>query len=400
MAKRRSDGEGAVFRYKNGWGGQLDVQEWNQPRRRKTVYGATETEVLSKIDSLRRQTQAGIAVPAGRPLTTGSYLEQWLIETLPGDVAAGRLKPSTLASYTDQTRRHIQPTLGSIPLVDLSPRHIRSWLTSKLGETSARGKPLAPRSVAYLHAILRNALAQAVRDELLPRNPAVLVRAPAQRPPTVVPLSVDEAQQLLAVTDRDRLSALWRVLLTLGLRRGEALALHWDDIDIDNQTITIRGSLQRLTSYDNLGKISTRLVETTPKTAGSAAQLPMPTQLTAALHAHRQTQLGNRLAASEWPRDDLVFTTQIGKPLEPRNVTRRFQQLSETANLRPLRLHDLRHSAASFLLLQGVDLKTVQTMLRHSRMATTADLYLHVHPQLQRDAGDRLEQLLTRTAAP
>ena len=398
MAKRRSDGEGSVFRYRDRWGGQLDVQEWNQPRRRKTVYGATETEVLTKLDDLRRQTHDGIPVPAGRPSTTGDYLLQWLTETLPADVTAGRLKASTLASYTDQTRRHILPVLGRIPLGDLSPRHIRSWLSAKLGETSARGRPLSARSVGYLHAILRNALAQAVRDELLTRNPATLVRPPAQRQFAVAPLTVGEARQLLASTSRDRLAALWLLLLTLGLRRGEALALHWDDLDLERNTVTISRSLQRVVIYDEIGDSRTRLLETTPKTARSTAILPLPSGLSAALRDHRQHQLRERLAASDWQHPELVFSTAGGNWLEPRNVTRRFQQLCQHAGIRQLRLHDLRHSAASFLLLQGVDPKTVQTMLRHSRFSTTADLYLHVHPELQRDAGARLEKLLSPTA--
>ncbi len=398
MGRRRADGEGSVFRYKNRWAGQIDVQEWNQPRRRKTVYGDSQADVLAKLDELRRQTQLGLPIPAGRPLTVGVYLEQWLTETLPAEVLSGRLKASTLASYTDITRRHIEPTLGAIPLTELSPRQIRSWLASKLTETSARRKPLSRRTVSYMHAVLRNALGQAVRDELLARNPAALVRPPAQTATGIVPLSVDEARQLLTVTDADRLSALWLVLLTLGLRRGEALALHWNDIDLDERTITIRRSLQRLVRYDADGNTSTELIETAPKTSASAAVLPLPGQLTAALREHRQHQLRERLAAESWSRPDLVFTTEIGTSLEPRNVSRRFQQLCSTAEIRQVRLHDLRHSAASFLLLQGIDLKTVQTMLRHTRMATTADLYLHVHPELQRDAGERLEQLLRPVA--
>ena len=137
--------KGQSSRYKNRWAAQIEVQEWNQPRRRKTVYGATQAEVLTKLDELRDKIQHGIAIPAGRAQTTGAYLELWLTETLPADVLAGRLKASTLASYTDQTRRHILPALGHIPLDQLSPRQIRSWLTGKLAETSYRGTPLSAR---------------------------------------------------------------------------------------------------------------------------------------------------------------------------------------------------------------------------------------------------------------
>ena len=379
----------AKSRSKNGTS-PGDAKPFTAPPKPKSSRNSTSSATPSRL---------GIAIPVGRPQTTGAYLELWLTETLPADVLAGRLKPSTLASYTDQTRRHILPTLGAIPLGELSPRHIRAWLTGKLTEPAARGRPLSARTVAYLHGILRNALAQAVRDELLPRNPVTLVRPPRHRSPTIVPLSVDEAQRLLTVTSQDRLAALWLVLLTLGLRRGEALALRWNDIDLDNQTVTISRSLQRLINYDDTGKTSTKLVEAAPKTNGSSATLPLPGRLTDVLREHRANHRRERLAARQWARPDLVFTTVIGSPLEPRNTSRTFDLLCRQAGLRKLRLHDLRHSSASFLLLQGVDLKTVQTMLRHTRLATTADLYLHVHPQMQREAGNRLENLLHARAA-
>jgi len=395
MARRRPAGEGSVFRHNGAWAGQLDIHEWNQPRRRKTVYGPTQAHVLNKLDDLRQQVQLGAAVPTGRAVTVGFYLEEWLTVTLPGEVLAGRLKRNTLASYTDQTRRHILPTLGNTALVELSPRQLRAWLSAKLTETSARGRPLSARTVAYLHGILRAALAQAVRDELLTRNPATLVRPPRHRSPTVVPLTVDEAHRLLAAASNHRLAALWLLLLTLGVRRGEALALHWNDLDLDAGTVTISRSLQRLpASNPSPDQQATELVEVAPKTDASVAVLPLPGQLVGALREHRRQQLRERLAAGCWDRIDVVFTTEIGTYLEPRNVTRSFGQLCQAASLRPLRLHDLRHSAASFLLLQGVDLKTVQTMLRHTRLATTADLYLHVHPELQRGAVESMERLL------
>lgn len=395
MTKRRAAGQGSVFRHNSGWAAQLEVREWNQPRRRKTVYGPTQGDVLVKLDALRRQVQLGGPVPSGKTLTVGAYLEEWLTVTLPGEVLAGRLKRSTLSSYTDQTRRHILPALGNTSLVELSPRQLRAWLAAKLTETSARGRPLSARTVGYLHGILRAALAQAVRDELLVRNPATLVRPPRHRSPTIVPLTVEEAGRLLAVTSNDRLAALWLLLLTLGLRRGEALALHWDDLDLDGSTVAISRSLQRLaTNTLSPDRRSTELVEVAPKTDASIAVLPLPAQLIAILREHRQQQLRERLAAGGWARPDVVFTTELGTYLEPRNVSRAFTQLCQAAGVRPLRLHDLRHSAASFLLLQGVDLKTVQTMLRHTRLATTADLYLHVHPELQRGAVDSMERLL------
>ena len=238
-----------------------------------------------------------------------------------------------------------------------------------------------------------------MRDELISRNAAKLVRPPTARPPAIKPLTADEARQLLATTSQDRLAALWLTLLTLGLRRGEALALQWDDIDLETQTVIVRRTLQRLHHYDEHGSATNALAVTSPKTNASNAMLPLPHGLTAALREHRQTQLRERLAADDWPRPEMVFTTPIGTWLDPDNISHRFQKLCSEAGIRRMRLHDLRHSSASLLLLQGVDPKTVQTLLRHTRFSTTADLYLHVQPELQRDAGERLERLFATGAS-
>ena len=109
MGQRRGAGEGSIFCYRDGWGAQIDIQQWNQPRRRKTVYGPTRADVVAKLDALRQQQDLGLPIAYGRPVTTGEYLQQWITEILPAEVTSGRLKPSTLASYTDHVRRHIQP---------------------------------------------------------------------------------------------------------------------------------------------------------------------------------------------------------------------------------------------------------------------------------------------------
>ena len=429
MAGRRENGQGSVFRHRDGWAAQLTITTYGQPRRRKTVYGTTQREVLTKLDTLRRSLETGIPISSGRTLTVGAYLEQWISETLPSQVAGGRLRTSTLHSYAAQIRLHITPTLGRIPLDQLGPREIRLWLAAKQQQTSRRGRPLSPRTCAYLHGILRAALADACRDELLARNAATLVRPPRPRTPAVTPLSIGEARTILTATAGDPLYALWVLLLGVGLRRGEALALHWDDLHLDptlispedaprrsgvNQldnaaaasvgampTVRISRSLQRLAGPLDpaTGRQRTQLAEVDPKTVASTATLPLPEPVAAALRAHRREQLRARLAAPGWHNPDLVFATPLGTHLEPRNVSRQWVELCERLGMRHIRLHDLRHSAASFLLLQGVDLKLVQTTLRHSRLATTADLYTHVHPELQDHAAQRMAQLLAPLTA-
>ncbi len=156
------------------------------------------------------------------------------------------MSATTLDSYRTQVRLHITPALGAVELRKLTPTQVRAWLIHKLREPSARGTPLSARTVSYLHAILRTAPAQAERDELVQRNVAALVEPPVVRRAPVVPLSLAEARRVLEAALGSRLAVLWLVLLSIVLRRGEALALRWEDVDLESGTVTIRRSLQRV----------------------------------------------------------------------------------------------------------------------------------------------------------
>jgi integrase len=321
--------------------------------------------------------------------------------TLAARVASGRLKVSTADSYADIVTRHITPGLGRHQLDKLTPAHVREWLTAKQSETSARKRPLSSRTVAYCHAVLRKALADAVRDELVGRNVALLVEPPVVRRDAVEPLTPAEATALVAAAARDRLGTLWLVMLGLGLRRGEALALRWNDVDLDAGVLRIRSSLQRLRgdADPSTGRRRGRLVEVDPKTAASAAPVAIPTPVVDALRAHRRTQAAERMAARAWVDPGLVFTTSVGTPLEPRNVNRAWAALCDRAGVRRLRVHDLRHATATFMLAAGVDLKVIQATLRHSRLSTTADVYAHVLVDVQRAAADRMGDVLGKLGA-
>ena len=292
--------------------------------------------------------------------------------------------------------RHITPYIGKHRLEELRPPHLRAWLCELRQVVSVRGRPLSARTIQLAHATLRRALNDAVRDELIGRNPALLVRPGRVPRRNVDPLTRDEAKALLTAATDDRLFALWLVLMSLGLRRGEALGLHWADVDLDAGTLTVARSLQRIrtteTSAD--GSRRTELVETLPKSEGSIRALALPASLQAALRAHRARQHRERLAAAAWLDPELVFCTTLGTPIEPRNVYRAWHVVCDRAGVRRCRPHDLRHSAASFLLLQGADMRTIMEQLGHTRMATTTDLYAHVLDEVKRDAAERMDGLL------
>jgi integrase len=211
-------------------------------------------------------------------------------------------------------------------------------------------------------AVLRTALSQAVRWEYVSRNVAKLVTVPRRVQVEVMPLSPDEARTLLEAVKGHRLEALISVAVAVGLRQGEALGLKWPDVDLTNGTLRIRQTLQRIKSRG--------LVLDDVKSARSRRTIALPEVTLQALRAHRRRQLEERLKAGEyWQDDGFVFASVIGTPIDPRNVVRQFHAMLTTAKLSRTKFHNLRHTSASLLLAQGVDVRTIMASLAIRRSA-------------------------------
>jgi integrase len=394
---KRGHGEGTVYRAHGRWAGAITVDFGpDGTQRRRYVYGATRREVLGRLDELRRQRDAGHLVATARGMTVAEYFTEWATGTIAHQVALGELRESTADSYLDLADRMIVPYLGRHRLDELKPVHLREWLATLRRTTSARGRPFSARTVQMAHAILRRALNDAVRDELVVRNVALLVKGGRATSPPVEPLNPTELQALLAEAAGDRLYALWLLLIALGLRRGEALGLHWDDIDFGARTLNVRRSLQRRRTSEVTpsGRRRGHLVEVETKTAASVRKIALPDVVVEALVGHRAAQEAEAAAALIWVDPDLVFTSHVGTWLDPRNVYGFWHALCDRAGVRRCRPHDLRHTAASVLLLQGTDMRTVMEILGHSRMATTSDLYTHVLAEVKADAAARMDSFL------
>ncbi|HEY5353383.1 MAG TPA: site-specific integrase [Streptosporangiaceae bacterium] len=227
----------------------------------------------------------------------------------------------------------------------------------------------------------------AVKWQLIAINPATLVDAPQATQYEITPLSAKEARRLIQAASGDRMAARWLVGLALGLRQDEALGLRWDDIDLAARVLRVRRALQRQRGGG--------LVFMLPKTARSKRTVPLPAQLVRALEEHKEQQEKERIAAgSLWRGSPCVFTTPIGTPVDPRNDYREFKKLLGKAGLPPVRLHDLRHTAASLLIAQGVPARVVMEILGHSQIALTMNTCSHVAPEVSREAADRMAQVL------
>jgi len=371
LAPRRANGEGSIYRRPNGsWSGIASLPDG----RRKQVYGRSRDEVRRKLSDILHSHEHGTYADA-RGRTVGDFLDQWLAE-----VAKPRVRAWTYAGYEVHIRRHLKPSLGRIALERLTPQHVQALLNQKLREG------LKPKTVRYLRGTLRTALNEAVRWGLISRNAAALVDGPRVERYPIKPFAPDEARRLLQAIKGDRLEALYSVALTMGLRQGEALGLTWLDIDLEMGYMRISKQLQRIHG-------TPQLVE--PKTERSRRTLAMPPMIADDLRRHHERQQRERaVAGRHWVEAGLVFTTPIGTPLDGTAVTKGFHELLDRAGLPQRRFHDLRHSCATLLLVQGVSARVVMDLLGHSQIGLTMNTYSHVIPDLRRDAAQRMQDLL------
>ncbi|WP_329410358.1 site-specific integrase [Streptomyces sp. NBC_00704] len=405
-SRTRANGDGTVYQRKDGrWEAAGYVLAPGNTCRRVRVYGATRKDAITKLTEKIAASNRGLPIAAADS-TVSAYLAYWL-----DGVAVHHLRENTHNRYAASIRLHLNPGLGVKKLARLTTRDVRTFLDGlrttcqccAQDRDSVRrscctigqccGKRLSPLTVTYVHAVLKSALEHAVREDELPRNVARNVKTTTPRPRRFQPLTAAEARQLLRAANGDRLHPLYELALRTGLRKGELLGLHWEDLDLDGGTATIHRSLQR-TRSQGLTVLNT-------KTLASERRIALPTECVNSLKIHQEQQQEERQAAGTgWTDNGLVFTTRNGRPLDPTNLTRRFHRLLHSAGLRTIRFHDLRHSTATLLLEQGVDLVVIKELLGHAHIGVTAGVYAHVRLRLQRQAIDTLGGILSQTDAP
>jgi len=399
---RRGNREGRIGRRKDGrwYAASFLGYGVDGKKRYKWHYAATNGEVLDKKRKFERERDEHAPAPPAR-LTVSRYLTDWIAE-----LKGAGLAPHTWVSYELQVRRYLVPGLGRVKLVELQPKDVREFLQALLRARSDRtGRPLSASSVQRVHATLRRALSDAVQDGILSRNVAKQARGVTVEGTHERALTLPQAKQLLAVLRGHPDEVLYRLDVSYGLRQGELLGLSWSDVDLDEGLLHVRRQLQRtpkaLRATNDRGR-GTRYVLRDLKTKSKAYRtLPLPEPLLSALQRHRRRQIAAQLAAGPaWRNEfDLVFTTSIGTPRDGRNVTKRFQRILEASGLPRFVFHELRHSAATLLLAQGVAIRTIMDILGHTQERTT-NRYAHRVPALQADAAGRLQAALGAEMGP
>jgi integrase len=361
--RRRSSGEGAVFQRKDGlWVGEIDLGIIDGKRRRKTVYGKTKKEATEKLRQLAADHAQGKNILAEKQ-TLKQFLMFWLDE-----IASKNVRVSTLHRYRQLITLHIIPALGHLPLDQVQPGQVQNMINT-LPE-----KGLSAQTIHHVRAVLRTALNTALKFGYVTRNAAALVDSPRIEKQETLFLTPEQARLFLNTVKGHRLEHLYRLALSLALRRGELLALRWSDIDLEHHTLKIR----------------------TSKTAAGARTLSLTPSLVKALHEHWSVQQQERLVQGvEWKEHGLVFPSEKGTPMAPRNLHRHFKSVLKRAGLpSALRFHDLRHSCASFLVAEGEHPRVVMHILRHTNISTSMNIYAHISPDLEKGALDKIDQIL------
>ncbi len=379
-AKRRGNSEGSAPRRRPDGRWQINLRVTDESGRasRHTVYGDTAQEARDKAAEIRRRVEGG--QPArDRRETVAAFTLHWIDTTL----QASERKRNTKVMYAGVARTHILgSSLAGLSLDRVRPSHVEGWVVE------LRRKGLAESTIRSAYTILRAVLDTAVRDGALAANPAAAIRRPrvtAKEAPHLTPAQVAE---LLRAAEGSRYAPLFALLVHTGLRRGEALALQWSDVDLGKGILRVRGTLSR---------IDGELTITEPKTARSKRFIPISEPAERLLRRVHAAQAEERwLAGSAWRQTGFVFTTEFGEPCDPRNAFRALRAAAVKAGLPQAGLHTLRHSAASVMLTRGVPLKVVSDILGHSSIAITGDIYGHVSPDVARQAMDTLGDAFDR----
>ncbi len=326
----------------------------------------------------RIQVESGLTA-AGAKATLRAFLIEWL------ESIKTSLRPKTWGQYGQVIRQHILPELGKTKLKDLRPDQIQSFYNRKLKAGTS------PSTVRIIHAVLHKALGDALRWGLMSRNPVSVVLKPKVSRREMQVLSADQVQQFLICTSGVRNEALYHLAISTGLRQGEILGLKWSDLDWEAASLQIQRQVQRAPGE------GLKLVE--PKSAAGRRLIVLGPSTLEKLLKHSKKQRSDRILVGEqWQENDLIFPSTVGTPMDQKRLHTNFKKLLRKAELPEIRFHDLRHTAATLMLQQGIHPKVVQERLGHSQISVTLDTYSHVLPAMQKEAALKIDELISPIA--
>ena len=406
---RQANGRSSIYLGADGyWHGRVTVgtRDDGRPDRRH-VSSKKRATVVAKVKALEHARERGTVLKPGENWTVEEWLMHWHEE-----IAGPNVKTNTRSGYAVAVHHHLIPAIGKHKMTALRPEHLERLYQRMLTNVTKKGTATRPATVHQVHRTIRTALNEAVRRGYLTSNPANLAKAPRVEEDEIEPYTLGEIQQLFRTASSRRNGARWVLALALGLRQGEVLGLQWSDLDFETQTIAIRRARLRPKyvhgcdppcGRHHAGYCPDR-IQTTPDTDTTKSKagrryIGLPDALAALLIEHRLAQAAERThAGSAWSDGSWVFTTPTGAAIHPRNDWSDWKRLLAEAGVRDGRLHDARHTAATVLLLLGVNERTMMGVMGWSNPAM-AQRYAHMVEPVRRELAGRLDALLWNEGA-
>lgn len=387
MGKRRPSDDGMVRKREDGrWEGRIVVghDEKGLPKT-KNVLAKTKSECSAKLNALKASLQGPSEPKQRKPnadMTFGAWLDHWYQRE-----CKPKIRPKTQADYENRIYQHVIPELGAIPLAKLTAADLQQFYNrlkegGRLLRVEQYGPGLSVRMVKSCHVTCRMALDQAVAQGLILKNPALSCKAPVTRPKEMQVLTGEEIQRLLIQAKEDGCFELLLLELSTGLRRGEILALWWDDLDFRTGTLRVERQVQR---------IQGKLVVSQPKTRASSRSILLPAPILKILEQYRQNVDSRWMFPSPKKEDS---------PRDPAAVRKKLSAVLKRAGCPAIRFHDLRHTFATSALEHGMDVKTLSTVIGHVSSATTLNVYAHVTDEMRQKTADKIDRAITGTEPP
>jgi len=381
-SKGRANGEGSVYEYPKGsgkWVAQVYLEDGSSKRRRAN----SQREAREKLKKLQAEIDQGVDLTIQQP-SVAEWCMTWL------EHFATNLKPNIRDDYEGVIKRYIEgEPIGQRRLDKLTPAQVQAWVNSLK-------QRIAPQTVRNAHARLHKALEVAVRNNYVARNVATATELPPVPKDPIRPLTFEEAQRLLDAVEGHRWAALYRLAVNLGMRQAELFGLTWPAIDFERGTLRINQQLRR--ARPKRGERQQFVLQSVKTKAGERT-LKLDEDLIEMLRAHKTNQDEERaLLGEKWrdPWGSLVFTSDTGGPIFISGLLAHFKQVLKKAELPRIRFHDLRHTAATLMLADGVPLVTVSKVLGHSSPSITGSIYAHALDESKSEAIAGLSKRLRR----
>jgi integrase len=371
MTHKRGWHEGTIYRRENGaWRAQITINGRNVSHTAKT-----RAECMTWIQKTRAQPDQAIEPPESFE-TIGEYLESWL------ESVKTTLRPKTAIQYEQIIQHHIIPFIGKMRLKDLRPILVDQFYGKLLKDG------IGVRTIRLTHSVLHVAFERAVKYELIFRNPAHGAQVPKKNTAEMSVLDESQVSTFLTAAQGSRYQVLFHLAIVTGMRQAELFGLKWADISWTKGQLYVRRQAQRIPGQG--------CVLSEPKTKAGRRTIKLGEGTLNLLRQQSEKVAQNKaVAGRRWIDYDLIFPCSIGTPLDQSNVLGEFYMVLENAGLPKIRFHDLRHTAASLMLNHGVPVIVVSKILGHSKPSVTVDIYGHLYNEMQDQAAQIMDDLVT-----